>query len=126
MNAPFEEVISKVTEFLKNEANTETVIGKQFQLGEFTCVPVIRIGMGFGFGGGEGEGDSNKNGKGKGEGAGGGAGTGIEPMGFLVTRGEEINFVSTRTSKGLNAMFEKAPDLISKYFDKKEGNGVPA
>jgi uncharacterized spore protein YtfJ len=126
MQAPYDEVVSKVTEFLKNEATTETVVGKQFQLGEFTCVPVIRIGMGFGFGGGEGEGDNAKAGKGKGEGAGGGAGTGIEPMGFLVTRGGEINFVATRTSKGLSAMFEKAPDLISKFFEKKEGNGVPA
>lgn len=125
MKVEIEEVISKVTDFLRDEANTETVVGKQFQLGDFTCVPVIRLGMGFGFGGGEGEGDNKKTSMGKGEGSGGGAGTGIEPMGFLVTKGESIQFVPTHTSKGLSVMFEKAPDLISKYFEKKE-NGVKA
>ncbi|MDP4200302.1 MAG: GerW family sporulation protein [Bacteroidota bacterium] len=124
MNAQFDTVISKVTDFLKSEAKTETVIGDQFQLGEFTCVPVIRVGLGFGFGGGEGEGDAPKNGKGKGEGSGAGAGTGIEPIGFLVTRGDMINFVSTKSNKGLNALLEKAPDILSEYL-KKDGK-VPA
>ena len=126
MNTQFDEVISKVTDFLKGEAKTETVVGNQFQLGEFTCVPVIRIGMGFGFGGGEGQGDTPKNGQGKGEGSGAGAGTGIEPLGFLVTRGSEISFVSTKSNKGLNALFEKTPDILSTFFNKKETNGVKA
>ncbi|MDP4231205.1 MAG: GerW family sporulation protein [Bacteroidota bacterium] len=126
MKPEIDEVISKVTDFLRDEAKTETVVGKQFQLGDFTCVPVIRLGMGFGFGGGEGEGDNAKTGKGKGEGSGGGAGTGIEPMGFLVTKADIIQFVPTHTSKGLSVMFEKAPELLSKYFEKKEGNGVKA
>jgi uncharacterized spore protein YtfJ len=120
MSAQYDEVISKVTEFLKGEAKTETVVGSQFQLGEFICVPVIRVGLGFGFGGGEGEGDAMKSGKGKGEGSGAGAGTGIEPVGFLVTRGAEINFISTKSSKGLSALMEKAPDILSKYFGKNE------
>ena len=55
MKMHLDELIPQITEFLKNEANTETVIGKQFQLGEFSCVPVIRVGMGFGSGLGEGD-----------------------------------------------------------------------
>jgi uncharacterized spore protein YtfJ len=47
-------LLSQMTDFLKSEAKTETIIGQQFQLGEFTCVPVISIGLGFGGGGGEG------------------------------------------------------------------------
>src|SRR5579872_5194919 len=125
MKPEIDEIISKVTDFLRDEGKTETVVGKQFQLGDFTCVPVIRLGMGFGFGGGEGEGDNTKTGKGKGEGTGGGAGTGIEPMGFLVTKGELIQFVPTHASKGLSVMFEKAPEILSKFFEKKE-NGVKA
>jgi uncharacterized spore protein YtfJ len=124
MNIQFEEMLTKVTDFLKNEVKTETVVGDQFQLGEYSCVPVIRIGMGLGFGGGEGEGDNQKNGKGKGEGSGGGAGTGIEPMGFLVARGEEISFISTKSNKGLSALVEKAPDLLTKFFEKKEAAPV--
>lgn len=54
MELHFEELLGKVTDFIKSEAKTETVVGEQFELGEFKCVPVIKVGMGFGSGGGEG------------------------------------------------------------------------
>ncbi|MBL7825593.1 MAG: GerW family sporulation protein [Saprospiraceae bacterium] len=116
MTTNFEEVLTKVTDFLKSEAQTETVIGKEFTLGEFTCVPVIRVGLGFGYGGGEAEDDK----KAHGGGSGAGAGIGIEPMGFLVARGAEINFVPSRNSKGLAAAFEKLPDILDKYLAGKQ------
>ena len=52
-----EETVKQLTDFMKTEAKTDTVIGQAFQLGEFTCVPVIKFGMGLGYGGGEGHGD---------------------------------------------------------------------
>ncbi|MBK8967956.1 MAG: GerW family sporulation protein [Saprospiraceae bacterium] len=116
MKEKVDEVLSKVTDFLKTEAKTETVIGKEFKLGEFTCVPVIRMGLGFGYGGGEG-GDTKQ---GHGEGSGAGAGIGIEPLGFLVTRGSEISFVPAKNSKGLAAAFEKMPDVLEKFLEKRE------
>ena len=116
MQTNFDEVLTKVTDFLKNEAKTETVIGKEFKLGEFTCVPVIRIGLGFGYGGGEGA-DQNKS---HGGGSGAGAGIGLEPLGFMVTRKSEISFIPTRSSKGLAAAFEKMPDILEKFLDEKE------
>jgi uncharacterized spore protein YtfJ len=116
MELHFEELLGKITEFMKTEANSETVIGKEFQLGEFKCVPVIKVGMGFGSGGGEGR--ESKGGKGEGLGA--GAGMGIEPIGFLVTRGENISFIEAGKAHGLTAAFEKMPDLIEKFVEKKE------
>lgn len=116
MQTNFEEVLTRVTDFLKSEAKTETVIGKEFTLGEFTCVPVIRVGLGFGYGSGEGEDDK----KGHGAGSGAGAGIGIEPLGFLVSRGAEISFVPSRSSKGLAAAFEKMPDVLEKFLTTKE------
>lgn len=111
----FEETLTQVTQFLQNEAKTETVVGQEFKLGEFTCVPVIRLGMGFGYGAGEGT-DVKQN---QGGGSGAGAGMGIEPLGFLVTRGGEISFVPARSSKGLTAAFEKVPDLLEKFLQRK-------
>lgn len=116
MTTKYEEMVSKLTDFLKSETKTETVIGEQFKLGEFTCVPVIRVGMGMGFGSGEG-GDVKSV---KGEGGGGGAGFGIEPMGFLVTHGAEINFVPVKSSRGLSAAFEKMPDILDKYLEQQK------
>ena len=124
MNDHFDDVITRLADFLKEEGQTKTVVGTQFQLGEFTCVPVIRLGIGFGFGRGEGEGDNAKTGKGKGEGGGGAGGTGVEPLGFLVTRADSIQFISTQSTKGLGVLFEKAPDLLSKYFETKEKDVV--
>jgi uncharacterized spore protein YtfJ len=114
------DLLSKMTEFLKSEARTETIIGQEFKLGEFTCVPVMSIGLGFGGGGGEGKGASKGAGEGEGQGAGGGAGLGMSPVGFLATKGNDIQFIPTRNSKGLAAAFEKVPDLLEKYLDKNK------
>jgi uncharacterized spore protein YtfJ len=122
MKSNYDEVLGKVTEFLTKEARTETVVGKEFKLGEFTCVPVIRVGLGFGFGGGEG-GDEKQ---GHGFGSASGGGVGMEPLGFLVSRGAEISFIPSRVSKGLYAAMEKVPDVLEKFLANKEKETVHA
>ena len=113
----FSELLDKITTFIESEANTKTVIGEPFKLGEFDCVPVIRIGIGFGSGGGGGNAPKNA----QGEGGGAGAGMGIEPIGFLVTKDEEISFLGVnKSSKGMAAAFEKVPDLVEKFINKKK------
>ncbi|NDV44122.1 GerW family sporulation protein [Flagellimonas sediminis] len=115
MDLHFEELLNKVTDFIKTEAKTETIVGEPFQLGEFKCVPVIKVGMGFGSGGGEGiEGKTRK-----GEGVGAGAGIGIQPIGFLVTKGDEISFLEAGKTHGLAAAFEKVPDLIERIVKER-------
>ena len=114
-----EETVQKLTDFLKTEAKTETVIGQSFQLGEFTCVPVVKFGIGLGYGGGEGKGTQPGKGNGEGTGIGAGGGVGVEPIGFLATRGDQISFIPARNGKGLSAMFEKVPDLFEKMMEKK-------
>ena len=108
MDLHFDELLGKITDFIQAEAKTDTVVGDQFELGEFKCVPVIKVGMGFGSGGGEGTETKGR----KGEGMGAGAGVGIEPIGFLVSRADEISFLAAGKTKGLAAVFEKVPDLI--------------
>jgi len=115
-----EETVQKLTEFLKTESKTEAVIGQSFQLGEFTCVPVIKFGIGMGYGSGEGHGSQAGKGQGEGIGGGAGGGIGVEPMGFLATRGDQISFIPTRSNKGLSAFFEKVPDLLEKMANRKK------
>ena len=116
MEVNFQELFNKVSDQVKTLANTETVIGEEFELGKFKCKPVIKLGVGFGSG--IGSGDSPK-GKGKGTGGGAGAGIGVTPLGFLVTDGEEISFVSS-TKNGLSSAMEKVPDIIEKVVKMKE------
>jgi uncharacterized spore protein YtfJ len=109
------ELIGKITDFLKTEAKTETIIGQSFKLGEYDCVPVMSVGLGFG--GGLGEGKDKKT-EDNGSGFGGGAGVGLGPVGFLVSKGSEIQFIPVRSSQGLNAAIEKLPELLAKFADK--------
>ncbi|NNK17855.1 MAG: sporulation protein [Maribacter sp.] len=115
MELHFEELLGKITDFIKSEAKTETVVGEQFKLGEFTCVPVIKVGLGFGSGGAEGV----EAKKGKGQGMGAGAGMGVEPIGFLITRGDEISFIEAVKSHGLAAAFEKVPELLETFAENR-------
>ena len=124
MEVHFEELLGKITDFIKSESKTETVVGEQFDLGEFKCVPVIKVGLGFGSGGGETSDLKVKSSKGQGVGAGGGMG--IEPIGFLVTKGEEISFLEAGKTHGLAAMFERVPDLIEKFVENRKKDEVPA
>jgi uncharacterized spore protein YtfJ len=120
MNLPFDELIRQITEFIRNEAKTETVVGEPFKLGAFECVPVIKVGMGFGSGGGEGAETRDK----KGQGMGAGAGMGIEPIGFLVSRGEEIEFLEAGKAHGLSAAVEKLPSMIERIYENRNREEV--
>ena len=107
-----EEMLGKVTSFIHDEANTTSVVGAEIKLGEYTCVPVIKVGIGFGSGGGE-KGDV---------GGGGGAGgaIGMQPIGFLVSGNGEIKFIPAAGNTGIEGAINKLPDLISKYMDLKK------
>ena len=115
MELHFEELLGRITDFMKSEAKTETVVGEPFKLGAFECVPVIKVGMGFGSGGGEGAEARDK----KGQGMGAGAGMGIEPIGFLVSRGEEIEFLEAGKAHGLSAAVDKFSDLSDQFIKWK-------
>ncbi|MBL7112358.1 MAG: sporulation protein [Bacteroidales bacterium] len=122
MELKIEDLLDKVSEHLKSLASTDTVIGEEFTLGEYTCKPVIKIGTGFGSGVHSGE--LNKKYHGKGTGGGVGAGIGVIPLGFLVTKKDEISFIAVDKKTALSTLCEKVPDLVEKISEmkaKKEG-----
>jgi len=115
-NINIEELLDKVSGHVKELARTDTVLGEEFTIGEFTCRPVIKVGTGFGSGVGTGEEPKSKN---KGSGGGAGAGIGIVPLGFLATKGDEISFIPVDKKTALSTLFEKVPDLVEKMADMK-------
>jgi uncharacterized spore protein YtfJ len=115
MDINIETLLDKVSDHVKTLASTETVLGEEFTLGEFTCRPVIKVGTGFGSGAGEGN-DPKSN---KGSGGGAGAGIGITPMGFLASRGDNIFFIPSDKKTPLSSLIDKAPDLIEKVVEMK-------
>ncbi len=116
MEINIENLIDKVSEHVKTLASTDTVLGDEFTIGDFTCRPVIKVGTGFGSGAGSGDDPKSKN---KGSGAGAGAGIGVTPIGFLVAKGDEISFVPVAKNTALTALLEKVPDLVEKVAEMK-------
>ena len=116
MDIKIEALLDKVSEHVKSLASTETVLGEEFNLGEFTCRPVIKVGTGFGSGAGSGTESKTKN---EGSGGGAGAGIGVVPLGFLVTKGDEISFIPSDKKTALSSLLDKVPDLVEKVADLK-------
>jgi uncharacterized spore protein YtfJ len=115
MDFNIESLLDKVSDHVKSLASTETVLGEEFTIGEFTCRPVIKVGTGFGSGAGTGK-DPKSN---KGTGGGAGAGIGITPLGFLTTKGDEIYFIPSDKKSALSSLMEQVPDLVEKVAEMK-------
>ncbi len=116
MDIKIEALLDKVSEHVKSLASTDTVLGEEFKLGEFTCRPVIKVGTGFGSAAGSGTEPKIKN---QGSGGGAGAGIAIVPLGFLVTKGDEISFIHSDKKTALSSLLDKVPDLVEKVADMK-------
>jgi len=116
MDIKIDELLDKVSGQVQSLASTETVLGEEFTLGEYTCRPVIKVGTGFGSGAGSGTDPKTKN---AGAGGGAGAGIGVVPVGFLVAKGDEISFVGVDKKTALSSLIDKVPDLVEKVADMK-------
>ncbi len=113
MPALASEIIGKLMEELKTVAKTETILGREIKVGEFTLIPVSRISLGVGAGGGKGT-DNKK----EGEGGGGGGGVMVTPIAFIVIKGDDISFHGIKRGGALDAVFEHLPELTEKFLAK--------
>lgn len=120
MDLNIETLLDKVAEHVKQMASTDTVLGEEFSLGDYSCRPVIKAGTGFGSGFGNG---TDPKTKASGDGGGAGAGIGVCPVGFLVAKGDEISFIPSDRKSGLSALIEKVPDLVEKVAEMKKEKG---
>jgi uncharacterized spore protein YtfJ len=120
MDVNLESLLDNVSGHVKSLARTETILGEEFTIGEFTCRPVIKLGTGFGSGAGSGEDPKSKKGN---TGSDAGAGIGIVPVGFLVAKGDEISFISSDKKSGLSGLFDKVPDLVEKIAEMRSKGG---
>ena len=109
------EIIGKLMEELKTVAKTETILGQEIRVGEFTLIPVSRISLGVGAGAGKGT-DKQKGG----EGGGGGGGVMVTPVAFIVIKGGEISFHGIKLGGALDGLFEHLPEITEKILAKTQ------
>lgn len=108
-----EELVKAVLSELKETTRTETVVGKPLKLEETTIIPVSKISIGFGTGGAKGE-------KGK-QGEGTGGGVSVEPVAFIVVRGEKVDLIAIRKEDiGLKKLIDLVPQAAEKIREYKK------
>jgi uncharacterized spore protein YtfJ len=99
-----ESIAETLLEKLKSIAQTETVIGEPIHSGESTIVPVSRISVGMGMGGHTGKGDTASS----------GGGLRIEPVAFLVLKGDEIRVLPIEKAQSvLSRIADLTPDVVA-------------
>jgi len=112
-----EELVKTVLSELREISKTETVVGRPLKVGEMTILPVSRISVGFGAGGGKRDGKD-----GKGEGTGGGVS--VEPVAFIVVRGEKVDLITLKKEEvGWGKVIDLVPQIMEKVRGYKEKKG---
>ena len=110
-----QEILKDLIEELKTLANTETIVGSPFTVGEFTVVPISRVMLGVGAGGGSGGAEKKAA---TGEGGGGGGGIRVRPVALVAVRGGELNVHMLGRGASVAHSFEKMPELVEKGMEK--------
>ena len=90
-----EDLMKSLLEQLKVIATTETIVGEPFKAGEISIIPVSKVSMGIGVGGG----------------------VKVEPIAFLVVKDHSVSLLNVGKGKGLDALYEKVPELIDKVVE---------
>ena len=116
-----ESLIKTLLDEFRSIAKTETIIGQEFQAGEFTLIPISRVSLGIGAGGGSG----GVKAESKGEGGGGGGGIRIHPIAFIVIKGGEISFHGIKKGGTIEAIFEQIPEMAEKIIEKIRAKRTP-
>jgi len=99
-----ESIAETLLEKLKSIAQTETVVGEPIHSGESTIIPVSRISVGMGMGGHTGKGDTASS----------GGGFRIEPVAFLVLKGDDVRVLPIEKAQSvLSRIADLTPDVVA-------------
>lgn len=118
MSSEAQKMIEGLLDKAKDIARSETIIGDPIKFENVLVVPVVKVAVGFGAGGGQGSNEKSAAG-------GGGGGIRIDPSCFLVHDGSTVRVLpaTASKSKGMEALIEKLPDLLTYAMDSMRGHG---
>ena len=114
---PIENIMSTTLENIRDMIDVNTVIGEAITAADgSTVIPISRVSFGFVAGGGEyGRGAARADeGRAEHPFAGGtGAGVTVQPLGFLVTSGEQTRMLPAQCFQPLDRLLELIPQMVS-------------
>ncbi len=112
-------------EKIRSMVDANTIIGTPIQTGEVTLIPVSRLSFGIASGGSD---FVTKNQKPDGDssfGGGSGAGAKLEPVAFLIIRGESVKLlpVAPPPANTVDRVIETVPEVVDKvtgFIEKQQ------
>ena len=118
------DMLTRSMEKIQKMVDVNTIIGQPVNLGDgVTIVPITKIHIGVGGGGTDYATKSALSAKKDPFGGGLGAGVSIDPVAFLIIKGDSVRMlpVAEPASTTVDRIVEQAPDLIDKLSDFLEG-----
>lgn len=131
---PIGDMMKQTMEHIRVMADANTIVGEPVVAGDVTLIPISRVSIGFGLGGTDFDSKGEKPaGKDKAfGGGGGGAGVNIDPMAFLVIRGDNVRILPVlppadgvvgRVVDVIPELVDKITDFVEKQQEKKDNAG---
>ncbi len=113
---PLNELMGATMEKIRTMVDVNTVVGTPIHAGDVTILPVSRASFGFASGGSD---FTTKNQKADADnafGGGSGAGVKIDPIAFLVIRGDSVKLLPIAPPPG--GAIDRAVDMVPELVDK--------
>ena len=128
---PLNDLMSSAMEKIRVMANANTVVGEPIVTDEVTIIPVSRVSLGIGVGGSDFAGKNQKPGADNSFGGGSGAGISMDPIAFLIVRGDNVRLLPVIPPSGpIDRVIDVVPEVVDKITgfvekqqEKKDNTG---
>jgi sporulation protein YtfJ len=119
-NHPIGDLMSTTLQKIKEMVDVNTIVGQPIQTAEgITLIPISKLSFGFASGGSDFTGKNQKPDADNSFGGGGGAGVHIEPVGFLVVKGDSVKMlpIAPAPENTVDRIVEMVPNVVDKVTD---------
>ena len=122
---PINELMSTTMDKIKTMMDANTIIGEPIQAGDVTLIPVSKLSFGFAGGGSDFVTKNQKPGMDNTFGGGSGASAKLEPVAFLVVRGESVKLIPVAPAPAttVDRVIDTVPEVVDKvtaFIEKQQ------
>lgn len=116
---PINDLLGTTMEKIRTMVDANTIIGQPIQAEGVTLIPVSKLSFGFGIGGSDFTTKNQKPATPNTFGGGSGAGAKLEPVAFLIVKGESVRLLPVAPPPGTTV--DRVIDLVPEVMDKITG-----
>jgi len=113
---PVNDLLSTTMEKIRTMVDANTIIGQPIRAEGVTLIPVSKLSFGFGTGGSDFTTKNQKPAQNNTFGGGSGAGAKLEPVAFLIVKGESVRLLNVAPPAGTTV--DRVIDMVPEVMDK--------